>query len=211
MRLEVNTPDLLKAINGEIKAGERAVTGALQIAGQELKISWREQITAAGLGYKLAKTIRSRRYPKDKDSFNAASLVWSKAPKIIETYDRGVTIRAKSGLWLAIPTKHAGRGLGGVKVTPLGWERKTGLKLRFVHRPGKPGLLVADDLRARKGKRGGFAVASKTARRTRRGLVTKIIFVLVPQVRLRKRLDLARDAKRVAGMVPGLIVRNWKE
>ncbi len=35
------------------------------------------------------------------------------------------------------------------------------------------------------------------------------IFLLVPQVKLRKRLDLARDAERAIDGVPGLIVANW--
>jgi len=30
-------------------------------------------------------------------------------------------------------------------------------------------------------------------------------------MKLRKRLDLARDAERVAGMVPGLIMEKWKD
>jgi hypothetical protein len=50
-------------------------------------------------------------------------------------------------------------------------------------------------------------VASRS--KTGRGQVTAPIFLLVPQVKLRKRLDLARDAKRVAGSVPGLIVEKW--
>ncbi|SEO16917.1 hypothetical protein SAMN04489859_104032 [Paracoccus alcaliphilus] len=37
------------------------------------------------------------------------------------------------------------------------------------------------------------------------------IFLLVPQVKLPKRLDLARDADRVLDDVPGLIVANWVE
>ena len=37
------------------------------------------------------------------------------------------------------------------------------------------------------------------------------IFLLVPQVKLPKRLDLARDAARVHEVVPGLIVANWLE
>ena len=37
------------------------------------------------------------------------------------------------------------------------------------------------------------------------------IFLLVPQVKLPKRLDLARDAERAADGVPGLIVANWVE
>jgi hypothetical protein len=35
------------------------------------------------------------------------------------------------------------------------------------------------------------------------------IFLLVPQVKLPKRLDLARDAVRAYEALPGLIVRNW--
>jgi hypothetical protein len=37
------------------------------------------------------------------------------------------------------------------------------------------------------------------------------IFLLVPQVKLPKRLDLARDAERAHDAVPGLIVANWVE
>jgi hypothetical protein len=55
----------------------------------------------------------------------------------------------------------------------------------------------------------GRAVASKS--KTGRGVVTAPIFLLVPQVKLPKRLDLARDAERAVDGVPGLIVANWVE
>ena len=55
----------------------------------------------------------------------------------------------------------------------------------------------------------GRAVASKS--KTGRGVVTAPMFLLVPQVKLPKRLDLARDAERAADGVPGLIVANWLE
>ena len=42
-----------------------------------------------------------------------------------------------------------------------------------------------------------------------RGQVTAPIFLLVPQVKLPKRLDLARDAERAHDLAPGLIVANW--
>jgi len=41
------------------------------------------------------------------------------------------------------------------------------------------------------------------------GVATVPIFLLVPQVKLRKRLDLARDGERAVDGVPGLIVANW--
>ena len=55
----------------------------------------------------------------------------------------------------------------------------------------------------------GQAVVSRS--KTGRGKVTAPIFLLVPQVKLPKRLDLARDADRALDSVPGLIVANWVE
>jgi len=55
----------------------------------------------------------------------------------------------------------------------------------------------------------GLAAASRS--KTGRGQVTVPIFLLLPQVKLPKRLALARDAERAHGAVPGLIVANWVE
>jgi hypothetical protein len=68
-----------------------------------------------------------------------------------------------------------------------------------------PSLLVAEGRLNTKGQ----AVVSRS--KTGRGKVTSPIFLLVPQVKLPKRLDLARDAARAVDGVPGLIVANWVE
>jgi hypothetical protein len=47
--------------------------------------------------------------------------------------------------------------------------------------------------------------------RTGRGVATVPIFLLVPQVKLSKRLDLARASERAHDAVPGLIVAKWVE
>ena len=78
------------------------------------------------------------------------------------------------------------------------------MRLRFVYRRNGPSLLVAE--KARINTR-ATAVASRL--NTGRGQVSAPIFLLVPQVKLRKQLDLARDAERVARSVPGLIVAGW--
>jgi len=77
------------------------------------------------------------------------------------------------------------------------------LRLRFVYRRRGPSLLVVEGRLNSKGR----AVASRS--KTGRGVATVPIFLLVPQVRLRKRLDLSRDAERAADDVPGMIVANW--
>jgi len=130
--------------------------------------------------------------------------VFSRAAEITDAFDRGVLIRSKHGLWLAIPTPAAGKALGGRRITPAGWERRTGLHLRFVYRRSGPSLLVADGARI---NARGLAAVSRS--KTGRGQVTAPIFLLVPQVKLSKRLDLARDAERAHQALPGLIVANW--
>jgi Family of unknown function (DUF6441) len=187
LRLDIR-PDLASLMAAEIAAGERAVTAAVREAGTGLKLGWRGQIAGAGLGARLANSIRSEVFPKIGASLNAATVVWSKAPVIIGAHDGGPLIRSRNGLWLAIPTPAAGKALGGGRITPAAWERKTGRRLRFVYRRAGASLLVAP---------------------TARKAATVPMFLLVPQVKLPKRLDLARDAERVHDAVPALIVANW--
>ena len=202
LKLDID-PDLVAMMAAEIRAGEKAVSAAMREAGTGLKSDWRAQITGAGLGRRLANSIRLATYPKAGNSLNAAALVWSKAPVIIGAHDTGPLIRSKDGFWLAIPTPAAGKSTKGGRITPGEWERRTGLRLRFVYRRRGPSLLVAEGRLNSKGR----AVASRS--KTGRGLATVPIFLLVPQVKLRKPLDLARDAERAVDGVPGLIVANW--
>jgi len=220
MKLGVNiVGDIARIMETETRAGEKAVTTAMREAGTGLKTAWRAQITGAGLGARLARTIRSEQFPKGRASLNAAALVWSKAPVIIGAHDTGPLIRSKDGFWLAIPTAAAGKSLRGGRITPGEWERRTGLRLRFVYRRRGPSLLVAEGRLNTKGRafggltrpHRGHGPASPSRSKTGRGLAPVPIFLLVPQVRLKKRLDLARDAGRARDAVPGLIVANWLE
>jgi len=204
MKLKLDiVPDIAAMMAAEVAAGEKAVSAAMREAGTGLKSAWRGQITGAGLGTRLANSIRSQNFPRSGESLDAAALVWSKAPVIVGAHDTGPLIRSKTGLWLAIPTPAAGKSLRGGRITPAEWERRRGLRLRFVYRRRGPSLLVAEGrLNSR-----GFGVASRS--KTGRGRTTVPIFLLVPQVRLAKRLDLARDAERVVDGVPALIVAKW--
>jgi hypothetical protein len=40
-------------------------------------------------------------------------------------------------------------------------------------------------------------------------MATVPIFLLVPQVKIAKRLDLARDVERAPATIPGAITANW--
>ena len=206
MKLKLDiTPDIVAMKAAEVSAGERAVTTAMRQAGADLKSAWRAQFTGAGLGTRLANSIRLASFPKSGESLNAAALVWSNAPAIVGAHDTGPLIRSKNGFWLAIPTAAAGKSTRGGRITPGEWERRAGLRLRFIYRRRGPSLLVAEGRLNTKGR----VVASRS--KTGRGVVTAPIFLLVPQVKLTKRLDLARDAERAQAAIPGSIVRNWVE
>ena len=220
MRFTIQRPDLGKALAETEKDIERAVTSGMRDAADGLKQDLREDVVAAGLGERLSRTWRGKTFPELGESAEAAAYVWSRAPKIVDAYDRGVVIRRNSsknnwrGLFLAIPTAAAGKsGRSAVgsreKITPEGWQRRTGLKLRFVYRRGRPSLLVADD--ARINTRG---LAARNRRKTGKipaNLASVIVFILVPQVALKKRLDVEGAAKRQAARVPSLIARHWPQ
>ena len=148
--------DLKKIIAEEAKAAESAVTNGVRQATDGLKLELRGQVTSAGLGQKLANTWRGQVYPKGGLSLNAAGFVFSKAPQIIGAFGQGVVIRSSKGFYLAIPTAAAGKSAMGKRITPGRWEQANGKRLRFVFRRNGPSLLVADDMRARTGKRGGL-------------------------------------------------------
>ena len=148
-------------MKAEIKAGESAAFVGVDAATQGCKGELRGQVTGAGLGKRLANTWRSRSYPADRRSLKPGGFIWSKAPTIVTAFAYGATIRAKSGGFLAVPLPAAGKhGDGRKRITPGGWERAHGQRLRFVYRRGRASLLVADNARlntrgravARKGK-----------------------------------------------------------
>ncbi|MCP4243945.1 MAG: hypothetical protein GY772_25625 [bacterium] len=220
----------------EIIAAEAAVSRGTAAAGRGLLRDWRGQVRGA-LSYRMAGALRQRNYPERQPSINAASLVYApsnsgryyrgdrgaSASDVLESHDRGATIRSERGFFLAIPIGRAARMRGAdttgrgnqMRITPGGWERRTGRQLRFVYRQGEPSLLVDDGSVApgnvmlwRNGRRNGGYRSPRAIKRRQREPV--VVFILVPQVRLRKRLDLDRDADAWAERLPALILKNWR-
>ena len=211
MKLAASLVGSLKAdMQAEMRRIERGVSDGVKEAGDGLKGALRKQVMTAGLGPKLAKTWRSRAYPNK--GHNAASLVWSKAPQIVRTFDAGAVIKSKSGFWLAIPTLAAPkRGVGGKRISPSNFPEHRYGPLRFVYRRGRPSLLVVDGVRINKsgrvGRRAKGGAFTKTGR-MKQGMTTVVMFIMVPQVRIGKRLDVKREAKRWERQLPKLIKGN---
>ncbi|OSM04147.1 hypothetical protein MAIT1_03575 [Magnetofaba australis IT-1] len=190
----------------------RAVVDGTRDAGRGLKQDLRQQVVYAGLGNRLARTWRDRSYPNQ--GLNAASLVWSKAPHIVQAFDRGVVIRGRNSRWLAIPTPQAPKlGIDGKRIHPGNFPESRFGKLRFVYRPGRSSLLVVDGVRisaktGRVGRQAKGDIYTKSGR-LKSGMTTVVMFVMVPQVRLRKRLEVKRAASLSAARMVGQIDSAW--
>ena len=212
MRIEVSIEgDFSQMLKREVRLAERAVQRGIDAGGTQLQADWRAQIVAAKLGNTLPKTIRKKTFPKSGNSINAASLVYSNASKVIDAFDRGALIRSKHGFYLAIPTAKAGKkGIGNKRITPLGWERRTGKRLTFVYQVKGPSLLIDKGL---KEFRRPTDALSFTNPPQQRGFKRKpvVMFILVPQVKLPKRLNLDSAANAVGARLPALILANWPE
>jgi hypothetical protein len=198
-------------LDAEVGRIGKAVETGVADAGEGLKQDLRKQVLIAGLGVRLARAWRSRTYPNK--SYDAASLVWSKASDIVRVFDEGTVIKSGNGFWLAIPTPAAPkRGVGGKRINPSNFPEHRFGQLRFVHRRGRPSLLVVDDVRVnagtgRVGRRTKGGAYTKSGR-MKAGMSTVVMFVLVPQVRMPKRLDVERAAAKWTRALPALIDRH---
>jgi hypothetical protein len=217
MRLKVEVAAFKALMTGEIARTRRGVTRAVQGAGAELQARLRADTQAAGLGQGNVNAWRQRTWPKGRDSLNAAGLVWSRAPLVVDGFNRGSLIRTRGGRFLAVPTgynrvdgrrraKSEGREgrdhWAGVRVKPA---EMIASRLAFVRRTRRPDVLlwclpVAEQRgTSRKGRQtrkalaGGFLPVGARGGARRDDLLQQgfvPMFLLMPATKLDKRLDL---------------------
>lgn len=208
--------DFRKQLAREADDAKRALKKGLEQTAKDLKQSLRDQVTGAGMGNKLANTWRSAVYPGGgKTSFNAAAEVWSKAPVIIRAFDEGAVIKSSKGLWLAIPTKNAPkRGIGLKRINPLNFPEHRYGALRFVYRKRGPSLLVVDGVRINKSGRVGRKLKGGGLTKKgqyKKGVSTVIMFIMVPQVQLPKRLNISSAVRRAEVRLGRNILKHWSD
>jgi len=181
------TGDIMKDVDAFIKQTEKDVQSAITQATNGLKQELRQQVVSAGLGKRLSNTWRSAVNPKGRNSINAAGSVWTIAREIIDSNSKGSAIRGKNGNWIVIPLEAAGKIKRG-KDMLKNYQAKHG-KLIFVYgKNGKNSYLVAENMRSRKGKRGGFTRASDKAI-SKGAIATVPVFLVIPQAKMKKRLN----------------------
>lgn len=192
--------DLRQVVAAQLSATEKGVTRGVRDVTEQAKTRLRNQVTGAGLGRRLALAWRSQVFPKSGVSLGAAGFVFTRAPKLIRAFSRNQVIRSKEGFYLAIPTDAAPkRGVRGGRINPSNFPEDRFGPLRFVYRKSGPSLLVVDGVRVSQ-KTGRVSRRAKTSTTKsgafRSGISTVVMFILVPQITLRKRLDPEREFKR---------------
>lgn len=196
-------------LHGMAKSHQIASQKAIRFMGNGLKQDLRQEIVAAGLGQRLANTWRMNFF--ENHGYDPATQVFSKAPLIVKGFQQASVIHNRNGGWLAIPTpaaSRAARRFAGQRVTPKSWEQNIG-PLRLIKPAGKPPMLVADNLRARTGKRNTLVQASNRALKTGNGLSGAVIFILVPMVRQKKRLSSLAIMRKWQERAAQIFRDNW--
>jgi len=232
---------LARILEREVRAGEHAVTRGVQAETERLKRALRQQVVAAfgTRGRGIANAWRARVFPPSGESLGAAGIVWTKVPSIVDAFERGATIRARGGRYLAIPTGFnapQGRRGRGMRVTP---QQMVASRQAFLL-PFRSGRGFVWCLPVRSGShRGDAAMGSRQGERIGRkrapliaGGVAAVatgnrrgaprwqaellrqgfvpMFLLVPQVQLAKRLDVRGAGHRALARLPAAIVREWE-
>jgi hypothetical protein len=225
--------DLRKVLTEEVRAGERAAMTAIRAEIEQVKADLRRQVTTAfsGNARGIANAWRSLIFPRTGQSLRPAGLVFTKVPNVIDAFERGALIRAKGGgKFLAIPTGfnaargRRGRGEKGMRVTPAQMVASGQAFLR----PFKSGRGFVWCLPLRQGEQtgrrrrtrlvaGGVTEVGTANRKGReawaRGLLEQgmvPMFLLLPQVKLAKRLDVRGAAERGLRRLPGRFVAAWE-
>lgn len=182
----------------ELEVARRAITEGVATTTNRVKVAQQRDAIKGGLGRRVAKSWRSNLYPKRGVSLGAAGTVRTKAPVLIRAFDEGAVIRSADGFWIAIPTPSAPkRGVDRKRINPSNFPESRLGPLRFVYRSSGVSLLVVDNQRLSKGKRGGYVKSrSKKALESGHGLSTVPMFFLVRQARLKKRLNSKAIADR---------------
>lgn len=206
MRLSVDiSPSIARAMRQDTRDMKDAVTRAMRSSGADVKRRWRADI-AANLSRRLAGAARVETYPKGASSASAAMLAYTKSPELFYAHETGATIRSSEGFYLAIPLPAAGKGKRGRRITPAEFEARRGVRLRFVYRRPYSFLYAEGRLSGGKRSAGQFRVSRS---KTGRGLTSIPVFVLVPRVKLRKRLNLGATFEAVADDFPSRLVAQW--
>lgn len=169
----------------------RTAESAFAAAAEDLRSRLAAQTEGAGLGHGLARSWKKK---LTQSNSHTSATVFTTSSKIISAYAYGTTIRGRNGNWLAIPVEGAvplRDGFGRVPMSPVEVEARFNQDLQFVRFPGgRTAGLVMSLVRAQSGR--GWRAATPGRAAQGRKAERVLMFVLVHQVQIAKRLDIPR-------------------
>lgn len=206
--------NLEKIMGEELERGGKAVSSGTAQSVDGLKNKLRQTTLTAFGSQRLANAWRGAVYPRaPAKSLGAAGTVHTNAPHIIEAFSSAKVIRSASGFFLAIPSPDAPKQYMGKRVTPSNWPADRFGDLRFVYRAGKSSLLVVDGVRRNKSGSVGRQLAGggiNASGNYKKGVVSVVMFFLVPQVRFKQVFDLDALYQQAGAEMVGNIVAAWE-
>lgn len=181
----INLKDFAEGVHLRIARGAR---NAAEIMAARAKVRLRADVIEGGLGDKVANAWRADIYPKSaaQRTHTPAVHIYSKAPLIVTAFGEATTIRAKNARYMAIPTENCPR-VGRRKATPVEVEAMFNQDLIIFHGRGQQMLAFVDVVKAK--RPGKFRRATKGRAKQGRKSEMVLMFVMVRQVHLTKRLD----------------------
>jgi len=213
VRFGVDTASIRGARDDAARRMLRAGSDAVRVTTRELEQDL-EQLVRSAVPGGLWRAIKSAVYPRTGMARNPAGEIYinggSRTQGAFDFFTKPGRIVGKDGFYLAIPLPAAGSRGRNRNLTPGEWERRTGIRLRFVYRPGRASLLVVDE-GTLNGRTGTFRPI--TRKRTQaderrgflRGATSTPIFVLIPSVAFANRVALQPVIDAAAGRLPAAI------
>ena len=222
MRLDLHVVgDIRRILNEDWKAGRKAIRSGIRDTSRGLRDDLRADGAAAGLG-KLARVWRTRLYRGRGGAWDSVGFVYPKGGErtrgALWALEYGAIIRPKNARYLLIPTQfNRKRGRRGGKVL----YRPEELQDSFVQKSKGGSLLLFARVGHAQTRSNGRVrdrafvnsqmLGSGRAKRTRDILGYGVVpmFVLVPQVTIRKRLNIRQLTEKWEAKLGYFILRNW--
>ena len=204
---------IVAQVNGDLKAllltAQNQIADALRAgvstASTNLQAVLRGQVRDAGLGAGLEKAWRLQLYPVGKRSLRPAGLVYSKATALHAAFENGAVIRANKARFLAIPLPAAeAMGFATTSISrkggpvPAGQMRRASRVYALIAKLGEQNIEI---VKLSNGRRMiVWMRGPRTRKRSFHGSRASqtvgagqgvALFLLVPQVKITPRLDIA--------------------
>lgn len=205
-----------KAIQGTIAGATRA---AFQDLARQVQTQGRAEIARSGLSRRWQTGFRTYVFPRRPSGRGELAMRGQHRIGYANVFERGARIGGKPLLWIPLPS--APKKINGRPTTARALSEAIG-RLHSISRPGRAPLLAGYAMRWTRGQRVTLAQLRTGARNSRRRQarqgfgarrpgarpVSVPLFVGLPAVRIRDRLNISRVYEQARRDLPGIYAKH---